>query len=316
MAASTATGQTIDVVTPAAGESVTEGTILEWRVKAGDFIKRDDTIVEISTDKVDVELPSPASGIVSELLVEEGDTVTVGQVIARIVQREEGESGPSPASADSAEGAGKSESQAADGSGAIPDGVRVSPVAARAAAAEGVNLASVSGSGPAGRIVKADVLDAAAGNGAKTSVTAASATAPSGAEQMKGGAAALARYMDQSLSIPTATSFRTLAVTALDARRRELKAGGRKVSFTHLIAYAIARAAADMPVMAEHFAAIDGRPHRVRDGQVNLGLAVDVEKKDGSLATRLVVPVISGNLPLRPLPGGLRRARRRRARTP
>ena len=60
---------------------------------------------------------------------------------------------------------------------------------------------------------------------------------------MKGGAAALARYMEESLSIPTATSFRTLTVTMLDARRRELKAAGRKVSFTHLIAYAIARAA-------------------------------------------------------------------------
>ena len=84
MAASTTTGQTIDVVTPAAGESVTEGTILEWRVKVGDSIKLDDTLVEISTDKVDVELPSPATGTVSEILVEEGETVTVGQVIARI----------------------------------------------------------------------------------------------------------------------------------------------------------------------------------------------------------------------------------------
>src|SRR5271170_1548875 len=84
MATSATAAQTIDVVTPAAGESVTEGTILEWRVKVGDFIKLDDTIVEISTDKVDVELPSPASGTVSEILVEEGETVTVGQVIARI----------------------------------------------------------------------------------------------------------------------------------------------------------------------------------------------------------------------------------------
>src|ERR1700679_650463 len=84
MATSTTAVQTIDVVTPAAGESVTEGTILEWRVKVGDAIKVDDTIVEISTDKVDVELPSPASGTVSEILVEEGETVTVGQVIARI----------------------------------------------------------------------------------------------------------------------------------------------------------------------------------------------------------------------------------------
>src|SRR5580700_9863210 len=84
MATSPTAVQTIDVVTPAAGESVTEGTILEWRVKLGDFIRVVDTIVEISTDKVDVELPAPASGTVSEILVQEGDTVTVGQVIARI----------------------------------------------------------------------------------------------------------------------------------------------------------------------------------------------------------------------------------------
>ena len=84
MATGTMAQQMIDVVTPAAGESITEGTILEWQVKVGDYIKVDDTIVEISTDKVDVELPSPASGTVSEILAQEGDTVTVGQVIARI----------------------------------------------------------------------------------------------------------------------------------------------------------------------------------------------------------------------------------------
>src|SRR5271169_1736266 len=95
MATSTTAVQTIDVVTPAAGESVTEGTILEWRVKVGDPIKVDDTIVEISTDKVDLELPSPASGAVSEILVEEGETVTVGQVIARIAVN-----GSAPATAD------------------------------------------------------------------------------------------------------------------------------------------------------------------------------------------------------------------------
>src|SRR5271167_1449686 len=84
MATDTTTQQTIDVVTPAAGESVSEGTILEWHVKVGDPIKADETIVEISTDKVDLELPAPASGTVSEILIAEGETVTVGQVIARI----------------------------------------------------------------------------------------------------------------------------------------------------------------------------------------------------------------------------------------
>src|ERR1700689_2750405 len=87
--------QIIDVVTPAAGESVTEGTILEWHAKVGDPIKLDDTIVEISTDKVDVELPSPATGTVSEILAQGGDPVTVGQVIARIVVGEPAQNGGS-----------------------------------------------------------------------------------------------------------------------------------------------------------------------------------------------------------------------------
>src|SRR4030088_1131648 len=85
MATDTTTQQIVDVVTPAAGESVTEGTILEWHASVGDQIKVGETIVEISTDKVDVELPAPATGTVSEILAPEGETVTVGQVIARIV---------------------------------------------------------------------------------------------------------------------------------------------------------------------------------------------------------------------------------------
>src|SRR5438309_4912110 len=84
MATSAAADQIVEVVTPAAGESVSEGTILEWHAKVGEFIKAADTIVEISTDKVDVELPAPASGTVVEILVDEGETVTVGEVIARI----------------------------------------------------------------------------------------------------------------------------------------------------------------------------------------------------------------------------------------
>ncbi len=316
MATGTTAEQTIDVVTPAAGESVTEGTILEWHAKVGEPIKLDDTIVEISTDKVDVELPSPATGTVSEILAQEGDTVTVGQVIARIAVN-----GSAPTAAPATGGAARGEStpsavadditeshrSTADGaSGQAPAGTKVSPVAARAAAVEGVSLANVAGSGPAGRITKSDVLSVASNNGAPHTIDAtgngsASAVAETArgpnAKPIKGAAAVLARYMDESRSIPTATSFRTLTVTVLDARRRELKAAGRKVSFTHLIAYAIARAGEDMSVMGNHFAEIEGKPHRIEDGQVNLGLAVDVEKKDGTRT--LMVPVISdaGRLP-------------------
>ena len=101
----------------------------------------------------------------------------------------------------------------------------------------------------------------------------------------------LARYMDDSREIPTATSFRTITVTTMDARRKQLKEAGQKVSFTHLIAYAIALGAQqDMPVMSHHFDTIDGKPTRIDDGAVNLGIAVDVEKKDGTRT--LMVPVI------------------------
>jgi 2-oxoglutarate decarboxylase len=266
--------KTIDIVTPAGGESVTEGTILEWSVKVGDTVKDGDTVVEISTDKVDMELPAPAGGTITEILAAEGDTVTVGQVIARMTTS----GAPAPASTQP-DAAPAPAPAAVDGDG------KASPVARRVAAAEGVDLAKIHGSGPQGKIVKADVLAAKSGggNGAGTAVQ--------NAQLLKGGAAMLARYMDESRSIPTATSFRTMTVTTLDARRKQLKEGGQKVSFTHLIAYAIALAATeDMPVMAHHFAEIDGKPHRVDDGQVNLGLAVDVEKKDGTRT--LMVPVI------------------------
>ena len=147
--------------------------------------------------------------------------------------------------------------------------------------------------------MKGDVLAALENGTAQTSAEATDgagastdgAAAPSPTETpLRGPAAMLARFMDQSRSIPTATSFRTLEVAELDGRRGALKAAGRKLSFTHLIAWAIVEAAREMPVMADSFAEHDGTPHRVSPGGVSLGLAVDVERKDGTRA--LVVPVL------------------------
>ena len=278
----------VDVLTPAAGESVTEGVILEWRVKVGDTIKASDTIVEISTDKVDVELPAPATGTVAELLVQEGDVVTVGQVIARIAA-----GAASGAKAPQGDGGTAGPGTTAAGTRAATPANGITPVAARAAAVEGVDPNAIAGSGPAGRILKGDVLAAASApaGGAVAEAGASNGTAPhQESKPMRGAAAMLARYMEESRAVPTATSFRTLTVTVMAARRAELKAAGKRVSYTHLIAYAIVKAAAAMPVMTEHFAELDGKPHRVSDGAVNLGLAVDVQKKDGSRT--LMVPVI------------------------
>ncbi len=86
----------IDIVTPTGGESVTEGTILEWIAKVGEPVKQGDTVVVISTDKVDMELPAPGSGMVSEVLAQEGATVTVGQVIGRITTETSGERAQAP----------------------------------------------------------------------------------------------------------------------------------------------------------------------------------------------------------------------------
>src|SRR3954453_8359116 len=189
-----AEAEVVDIVTPSGGESVTEGTILEWAVKVGDSADDGQTVGEISTDKVDMELPAPAAGTITEILVEEGATVTVGQVIARMALGAGG-AAPKPEAAPSAPAT------------AVPTGGNVSPVAARVAAVEGVDLSTVTGTGPRGRITKADVLNG--GNGASATATAGSA------ETLKGGAAMLARYMDESRQIPTATSVRTLRVTTL-----------------------------------------------------------------------------------------------------
>ena len=118
--------------------------------------------------------------------------------------------------------------------------------------------------------------------------------------------------MAASLAVPTATSFRDVEVSVLEARRRELNAqiAPRKVSFTHLIGWAIVQAASDQRSMAHYFLEADGAAHRVDPGAVNLGLAVDVERGDGSRF--LVVPVIKGadDMDFAALPRPLRAAGR------
>src|SRR6266550_2112996 len=118
--------------------------------------------------------------------------------------------------------------------------------------------------------------------------------APPGAVPITGPAARLVQNMTESLTVPTATSFRDISAATLDTRRKalnaQLAASGKKVSFTHLIGYGIVQVAKRFPVMTHHFQDIDGKPYRVDPAAIGLGLAVDVEKKDGSRA--LVVPVI------------------------
>jgi multifunctional 2-oxoglutarate metabolism enzyme len=316
---------TVQIQMPEMGESVTEGIVLEWHVAEGDFVNEGDTVVEVSTDKVDAEVPAPADGVITKLVAQVDEEVPVGAPLAEMAPGEgsngspagpvvgEGVSGRALGSspdedASLAESTGRGTGRRArpdtpsptppaggDAGTAPPgsngaDGVRATPVARRVAAEHDVDLGAVSGSGPGAKVTKEDVLAAADGSGA--------AAAPLAGEEklLRGPAAMLAQAMGESREVPTATSFRTVAVDTLDAKRRalngSLKEQGMKVSFTHLIAWAIVRAAKEWPVMTRSFVEREGKPFAVENGPVNLGIAVDVERKDGSRS--LMVPAIKG----------------------
>jgi 2-oxoglutarate decarboxylase len=326
------------------GESVSEGIVSRWLKAVGDSVNEGEPLVEVTTDKVDVEVPAPATGRLTEIVAAEGETVAVGATLAVIAPGPPAAAPAPKADAPEAEvlvappapPVPEPEATPAEPSAAAPpsepsvnsappsppavavaespspepaspepalqataalDGTDVdaAPLARRAAARNGIDLHAVHGSGPGGIVTKGDVLAAKTGAGARHDTTVRVGE-DEHAEPIKGPAAALVDYMERSRDIPTATSFRTIGVDVLESRRRQLNqalaAGGneRKVSFTHLIGYAIARAARATPSMTAHFARTDdGKPARVA-GPANLGIAVDSVRKDGSRS--LVVPVI------------------------
>ncbi|HET8638645.1 MAG TPA: multifunctional oxoglutarate decarboxylase/oxoglutarate dehydrogenase thiamine pyrophosphate-binding subunit/dihydrolipoyllysine-residue succinyltransferase subunit [Solirubrobacterales bacterium] len=312
---------TVQIQMPEMGESVTEGIVLEWHVAEGDFVNEGDTVVEVSTDKVDAEVPAPTDGVITKLLAQVDDEVPVGTALAEMEPGEgdgtENTSGSTagpdtgdggalratsssstpPPPAPPAEGAAGASGGTANGgsqqggaAGVAAGDVRATPVARRVAAENGVDLGSVKGSGPGAKVTKEDVLAAANGGGA------GAAAAAGEAKPLRGPAGMLAQAMNQSLEVPTATSFRTVAVDTLDAKRKALngvlKERGMKVSFTHLVAWAIVKAASEWPVMTRVFEERDGKAFAIEGSPVNLGIAVDVERKDGSHS--LMVPVIKG----------------------
>ena len=87
---------TTKVMMPQMGESVFEGTLTKWLKKTGDFVQRDEPLFEISTDKVDTEIPAPSAGVLSEILIEEGKTVAVSTVVGRIDEKGEAKAAPPP----------------------------------------------------------------------------------------------------------------------------------------------------------------------------------------------------------------------------
>jgi pyruvate dehydrogenase E2 component (dihydrolipoamide acetyltransferase) len=171
-----------EVTMPKLGETVTEGVVSQWLKQVGDPVAFDDPLFEVSTDKVDSEVPSPYDGVLLEILVNEGDTVPVGTAIARI--GEPGAESASPAAAPAGAAAQEPETNepatslaavTAPAAGNGQPGVLLSPVVRRLAAEKGIDLAAVPGSGAGGRIRREDVQRAIA---AQPAAAAPPATVP------------------------------------------------------------------------------------------------------------------------------------------
>jgi 2-oxoglutarate dehydrogenase E2 component (dihydrolipoamide succinyltransferase) len=175
-----AAGPGTDVLMPQMGESITEGTITKWLKKVGDTVQRDEPIFEISTDKVDAEIPSPIAGVLSEIKVQEGATVTINTVVA-VIGGAAGKSAAPAAAAPAAPtpSAATSAPAAAVSSATAGERVRSSPLVRKIAKDNNVDLAQVSGTGASGRITKTDIVShLEQGPKPVTAVSAAPAASP------------------------------------------------------------------------------------------------------------------------------------------
>jgi pyruvate dehydrogenase E2 component (dihydrolipoamide acetyltransferase) len=154
----TTSGPGTEVMMPQMGESITEGTITKWLKKVGDSVQRDEPIFEISTDKVDAEIPSPVAGILSEIKVPEGATVTINTVVAIIGGAAGKTAAPAAAPAPATPAPAAASTQAPPPSATEGERVRSSPLVRKIAKDNNVDLTKVAGSGASGRITKTDIV--------------------------------------------------------------------------------------------------------------------------------------------------------------
>ena len=288
-----------DVLMPQMGESVAEGTIVRWIKEVGEAVDRDEPLFEISTDKVDTEVPSPVGGVVAQIRVDVGDTVPINTVVAvigavgeQVLEVSQGAVGSAiPRTAlETADAVGASESAsnrraagspAASASAAQP-GRRFTPVVRRLAAEHDVDLMLVVGTGDGGRVSKTDVMAFVEARAGKASSVEAPAASLRGAVQPM---SMMRQRISQHMVESRRTSAHVHTVFEVDFSRvaaaRVAHTGGQTPSYLSYIVKAVADALAAMPVVN---ASIDGG-NIVYHDDVNIGIAV-------ALDWGLIVPVI------------------------
>ncbi|MEV7608916.1 2-oxoglutarate dehydrogenase, E2 component, dihydrolipoamide succinyltransferase [Microbacterium sp. NPDC089320] len=336
-------GDATDIVLPELGESVTEGTVTRWLKQIGDTVEVDEALLEISTDKVDTEIPSPVAGVLQEIVAAEDETVEVGAVLARVGSgaapaapaaeapapaaqapaaqptpaeapeakdsvseapvdkpadrpaAEQPVAAPAQAAPEQATG-GAADTQAASSAPAeqklsLPtesDNFYVTPLVRRLASQQGVDLASVTGTGVGGRIRKEDVLKAAeSASSAPAAAAAPAAPAPLEVSPLRGTTQPMSRLrkvlakravesMQQTAQLTTVVE---VDVTALAEYRDSVKASflektGDKLSFLPFFALAAAEALRAFPIVN---ATVDGE-QIVYPETENVSIAVDTER--------------------------------------
>ena len=309
------TGTLYELTMPKLGESVTEGTISSWLKQVGDEVAFDDPLFEVSTDKVDSEIPSPYDGTLLEILVQADETVPVGTVLARIgdasapaaapVSEPAGAAGPSASSVGTVAAVAPT---AGNGEGRL-----LSPLVRRLVAEHGLDVAAIPGTGAGGRIRREDVEKAVAARGARPAAPAAAAApAPAAAPAAPAAARAVKAPADgrdkvEPLSrmrlvvADTVKSSQTLAASVwtsvevdfhnVDQVRAKFKAQfkkdtGASLSYLPFISRAVCIALRAFPTVNS---AIDLEAKTMTlHPYVNLGIAVDLDEQG------LVVPVVKG----------------------
>jgi pyruvate/2-oxoglutarate dehydrogenase complex dihydrolipoamide acyltransferase (E2) component len=307
----------VDVTMPQMGVSVAEGTVVGWRVEVGDRIGADQPICDISTDKIDTEVPAPVDGVVAEILVPVDETVTVGTVLARISVGSGSAAGDGPTSAPSAapvatapattapvadapkSGAKNGARNGAAGTApAAGDLRRYAPVVQRIAAEHGIDLSQVQGTGRGGRVRKQDVLAFVEDGGAAASAPAveepplhiespyrpdpvpAAPAAASGSGALSRMRRQIGEHMKRSLeTAATCTTWIEVDMSGVEAARKRLGVTG--LAF---VSRAVIDALREHPALN---ATLEGEEYVVHH-DVNLGIAVSLGD-DG-----LIVPVIHG----------------------
>ncbi|MBM3811349.1 MAG: 2-oxo acid dehydrogenase subunit E2 [Acidimicrobiia bacterium] len=296
-----------DVVMPQMGESIVEGTLTKWLKKPGEKVERDEPLFEISTDKVDSEIPSPSAGVLSEILVEEGATVAINTVVGRISDGSGAAAAtPQPAAVEAPAPPPVAALVAGAALVAAPAAVvetagPISPLVRKMAREHGVDVSQVSGTGAGGRVTKQDME---AYLGGRTAAAAPAAAVPSPAPMAPLGRTEPAKtrvepmsVMRQKIAEHMVFSKRTSAhvttvhkvdFTKIAKLRSRVKEDfqaryGFGLTFLSFVARATAEALRAYPLLN---ASIEGT-NIIHHSNINLGIAVAL---DGGLG--LIVPVI------------------------